>query len=138
MELGQWVPASKLLIEKYLLDAGTFYIVPDINNDLVHDGSDPDDSLGVALDKSNLGNPEYLSVAPVNNGSTSESYALNNVKPGLYYLGGVIDLGTPGNFDNTEDWLGTFNDIDPFLDPPNTLVFSENTVFDFMLNMPTP
>ena len=177
--LGQWVPASQLIVERYLLEGDTLFVVPDINNDLDFDGTTqvlrdnetinmnydfrinftkepegltvtgtvtfegvddytgPNDTLGVAMDKTNLASPEHLTTMPVSDGSLSESYSLNNVRPGLYYLGGAVDLGTQGDFNDEEDWLGTFGGIDQSADPPNAVLFSDNTVFDFMLNTPS-
>lgn len=89
------------------------------------------------MDKTNPANPAHLTTMAVNNGSTFENYSLSNVRPGLYYLGGAVDLGTPGDFNDMEDWLGTFDDIDPSTDLPNAVLFSDNTVFDFVLNMPS-
>lgn len=36
---GQWVPASRLIVEQYLLEGDSLTIVPDINNDLNFDGA---------------------------------------------------------------------------------------------------
>ena len=87
-------------------------------------------------DTEDVEDADYITEVPITFGDTSKNYTINNVPPGIYYIGGAVDLPTVGEYDPEFDWLGTFGSVDILSDPPNAPVFSENTVFDFQLDQP--
>jgi hypothetical protein len=95
-------------------------------------------TLGIGMDESDIFTADYSTFYTVNNGDTFKDYSIPNVGPGIYYIGASIDLGTPGNYVEWEDWLGSYGDVNFETDPPNAPVFSDNPYdFDFTLQAPS-
>lgn len=95
------------------------------------------ETLGIGMDESDLFTADYYTSYTMTTGDESKAYSIPNVSPGLYYIGASIDLGTLGNYESWEDWLGSYGDVSFEDDPPNAPVFSDNPYgFNFTLQEP--
>jgi len=96
-----------------------------------HDGDGS--ALGVGLWRSDPTDPEHSRMYTVDNGTATKDYSFSGVTAGIYSIGASVDLGTQGNYHESEDWLGSYKQS---VDPPNAPVFSGHTTFDFDVNEP--
>ena len=79
----------------------------------------PDDTLGVGMDTEDIMNADYSTEMSISFGTASKGYTINNVPPGIYYIGGSVDFPPLGVYSDGADWLGSFGDTDIVNDPPN-------------------